>query len=205
MNSEPLIDLLHFAYRKWAGEPFSVSTFRRENTSPTALPILDVLCYRSSDRDELRPENEFTFLATAGLSMLSFPPPWERIELIWRIAGRRSWGEIQALAEGLATIAALPMYGPVVFTPGAIIRNISLPLFDRMDSLLITHWGMRSPEYLPGFQQPLLLLAIKALFGSEAAMAASVGGQEVCNRFLAEGLDCDDPCRPRLAPQAPEC
>jgi hypothetical protein len=195
MTFEIQVEDLHRAYRNWAGEPFSISTFRRENLPPTRLAALDLLCYRSTDEDRLRPENEFTFFATAGLSLQEAHRPLERFELIWRIAGRRSCDEIQALAEALATLAALPMYGPVVFAPGAIIRNVSLPVFDRMDSLLVTHWGVHTPEYLPGLRPPVLLLGIKALFGSEAMIVEHIDHREACRRFILEGVDCDDPAR----------
>ena len=186
---------LHRAYREWAGEPFSTSTFRRENRPPAVPAALDVLCYRSTDEDRLRPENEFTFFATAGLSLQDAHGLSGRIELTWRLAGRRSWEEIEALAEALAELAVLPMYGPVLFVPGAVVRNLSLPVFRDMDSLLITHWGVHSPEYLPGVQPPVGLLSIKPLFGSEAAMVESMGVSEACRRFLLEGIDWDDPAR----------
>jgi hypothetical protein len=189
------VDDLHQAYRQWAGEPVFVSTFRRENRLPVSFEALDVLCYRSGDEDRLRAEDEFTFLVTAGLSLQETDDPIGRVELVWRLQGRRTWQEIQALAEALAAIAVLPQYGPVRFAPGAVIRNISLPIFDRMDSLLITHWGVHSPEYLPGLQPPVLLLSIKALFGSEAAIVEQIGPEEACRRFLLEELDWDAPDR----------
>ncbi len=195
MSPESQTEELRQAYREWAGEPFSVSTFRREDLAPTPFQALDVLCYRSTDEDRLRPENEFTFLATAGLSLQDMPGPCGRIELIWRIAGCRSWDEIQALAEALAGIAVLPLYGPVIFAPGAIVRNISLPVFEGMHNLLVTHWGTAGPEYLEGIQPPVLLLSIKPLFDSEVRAAERIGDQETCRRFQIEGVDWDQPAR----------
>jgi hypothetical protein len=188
---ELLVDDLHQACRQWAGEPVFVFTFRRENRSPVSFEALDVLCYRSDDDDHLRAEDEFTFLVTAGISLQEMADLVGRVELVWRLQGRRTSEEIQALAEALAVIAVLPQYGPVRFAPGAVIRNLSLPIFDRMDSLLITHWGVHSPEYLPG----ILLLSIKALFGNEATIAEQIGPEEACRRFLFEGVDWDAPDR----------
>jgi hypothetical protein len=118
------------------------------------------------------------------------------VELIRRVTGRRCWEEIQALAEALAAIAVLPLYGQAIFTPDAIVREVALPVFDRMDSLLVTNWGVYGAEYLPCVQPPVSLLAIKALFGSECEMVQQIGAEEACRRFLAEGIDWDDPARP---------
>lgn len=196
MSFELQAEDLRHAYLQWAGEPFSVSTFRREDAAPSPLDALDVLCYQSTDEDHLRPENEFTFLATAGLSLQDTGGPFPRVELIWRVAGRRSWEEIQVLAEALAAVAVLPLYGQAAFTPGAIVREVSLPVFDRMNSLLVTNWGVHEPEYLPSLQPRVALLAIKALFGSECQTVEQIGDREACRRFLAEGVDWDDPARP---------
>jgi hypothetical protein len=195
MCFELQIEDLHRAYREWAGEPFSISTFRRENRPSTSLPALDVLCYQSTDADHLQPDSEFTFLATAGASLHEMPGPFPRVELLWRLAGRRSCEEIQALAGALATIAVLPLYGSVIFAPGAVIRNVELPVFDRMDSLVITHWSVHNPECLPGLQPPVLLLNIRALFDSEGQIVERIGEREACSRFLLEGVDWDDPDR----------
>jgi len=186
---------LHQAYREWAGEPVFISTFRRESFPPVSFEALDVLCYRSGDEDRLRAESEFTFLATVGLSLQELDGPFDQVELVWRLQGRQTWEAIQALAKALATIAVLPQYGPVRFEPGAVIRNISLPVFDRMNNLLITHWGVHSPEYLPGLQPPVMLLSIKALFSSEAAIVEQIGPEEASRRFLLEGVHWDDPDR----------
>src|SRR5438876_5169804 len=105
MSLEVQLEELHRAYRQWAGEPFSISTFRRENDPSAAFAALDVLCYQSTGEDHLRPENEFTFLATVGLSLQELPGPLPRAELTWRVTGRRAWEEIQALSQALATIA----------------------------------------------------------------------------------------------------
>ena len=196
MSAELQLDALHRAYREWAGEPFSVSTFRNQTGPIDAFHALDVLCYRTADEDRLDPGSAFTFFATAGLSVQGSQDDEERVELIWRVTGRRSWPEIQALAQALATIAALPLYGSAIFVPGAIIRNISLPVFDRMDSLIVTHWGVHSPEYLPRIDPPVLLLEIKALFPNEALLAECVGEREICQRLLLESLDWNDPTRP---------
>lgn len=195
MSLERQIEDLHRAYREWAGEPFSISTFRRENLPSAAIGALDVLCYQSTDEDRLRPADEFTFFATAGLSLHHMDSPSSRIELLWRLTGRRSWEEIQVLAQALASVAVLPWYEPVAFAPDTVIRNVSLPVFDRTDSLLVTHWGVHDPEYLPGVLPPVALLCLKPLFGSEAAIVQRIGAREACRRFLDEGINWDDPAR----------
>jgi hypothetical protein len=184
---------LHRAYRHWAGEPFSVSTFRSEHDS--TLTTLDVICYRSSNEDNLRPENEFTFLATVGLGLHNIGDN-PRAELIWRVSGRRSWTEIKALSECLARIAVLPLYRPnVSFTPGSVIYGLSFPVFEGKDCLLVIHWGAQRPEYLPGVKPSVLLLWIKPLYNSETSIVRRVGSCGSLTLFRKEGIDLDDPRR----------
>jgi Suppressor of fused protein (SUFU) len=189
-------EILHKAIRRWAGEPFSVSTFRREQDASSTFTALDVVCHRSEHQEKLRTQDEFTFLTTAGVSVCGQPSNFSRVELVWRIAGRRSWEEIQLLSQSLATIAALPVYRPsLIFAPGVVIQGLSLPIFTRMDSLFITHWGISAPEYLPGLRPPVLLLWIKPLYGSETSVVEQLGDQKAALLFRQRLLDLDNPLR----------
>ena len=204
MMTKRAIADLHKSYRKWAGEPFSISTFRRDRGDVGKFNSLDILCYRSEDADHLRSENEFTFLATAGLSCLAtraFEPP---CELIWRIAGRRMWEEIQKLSETLAKIAVFPFYGKgMSFIPGTVLQNLHFPVFEQMHSLLIAHLGIRGEEHLPATHPPVSLYWIKPLYDAEVNLLQELGHQEFCATFGLQGIDWDNPERsPLRLPQA---
>ena len=203
MTTTPQFADVHNAFRKWAGEPYSVSTFRHDSQSVGDFNSLDVLCYRSESEDSLRPEDEFTFLATVGMSCQRVQILPFQSELVWRITGRRSWEEIQALSEALATVAVLPLYRErVLFVPGKVVRDVTLPVFEKMNSLLVTHWGIHGPEYLPMAGKAVLLLWLKPLYDAEALLAERIGESELSRRFRCEGIDWDNPNRVILGPVA---
>lgn len=187
---------LHAAYRHWAGEPMLVSDFRHTPAPPTGVPAaLDVLCFQASAEDKLASEDEYTILATVGISTHATDASTGRLELVWEISRRLSMREARAAAEALAEVAVLPFYRQVRFVPGVVVRGVQLPLFERMTCLLITNWGVYGDEQLPGLEPPVKLLWVKALFESEADIAEQIGEFETNRQLHEQGIDWDDPAR----------
>jgi len=190
---------LHASYNTWADLPVDVLELRHaviEVGTPTSM---DVLFFQPTAEDNLSDEEYFTFITTAGMSTHLMPSSHEPAELFLQIIGRQSVTDLHRLGRRLAEFAVLPFRENFAFVPGLILHNVSLPLFTAMSSVLITHWGIHAPTWLPNTKPPVLLLSVIPLYASEATIIEEIGECEAALRFYAEEINWRDPQRPPAA------
>ena len=202
MTQRPItLESLHEAYRRWSGEPLTVSTFRHTGDEAAAPSALDVLCYQAPPEEKLPPPEQYTMFVTAGLSTREMTGDVPRLELYWDVSRRLAPAEIRVMAEALSQIAVLPFYRDVRFAPGVVVEDLNLPVFKGMRSLLVTNMGVYGEEWLPGLNPPVKILCLKALFQSETEGARRIGEYEVNRQFQIHGVDWGNPDRPPVALQ----
>jgi hypothetical protein len=186
---------IRMAYERWAGSPSAVIELRRNEQNERVPTELDILFFQPTVEDHLSEEDYFTYIATVGMSTRVMQAPCLYAELIISVQKKQSPKAIEMLARRLAELAVLPFRASSYFAPNFLFYDISLPLFDRMNCVLITDWGVSSPEYLPGIQPPVRLLSVKPVYESEAKVIAVIGAIEACRRFRYEEINWDDPQR----------
>lgn len=190
---------LHASYVIWVDPPVDVLELRH-NATEAALPTaLDVLFFQPTEEDELPEEEYFNFIATAGMSTYLMPGSQDPVELFLQVRGRHNFADLHSLGRRLAELAVLPFRENFAFVPGLVLHNVSLPLFTAMDSVLITHWAVHAPTWLPNTNPPVLLLSVIPLYESEAIIIAEIGEREAVLRFYAEEINWRDPHRSAAA------
>lgn len=186
---------LHTAFIGWAGEPVDILELRRDEENEQVPTEIDILFFQPKEEDNLSEDEFFTIIATAGMSTRIMRGPCKRVELIIRIQGRQNLKNLQALGRGLGELAVEPFRIGGFFAPNLILCNVTLPLFEGMNCVLITNVGIHSPEWLPTIKPPVQLLWVKPIYESEADIIEGIGDIEASRRFTIEGINWDDPKR----------
>jgi len=187
---------LHTAYETWLEVPVAISEFRHIASDDNLPTELDVLFFQPREEDVIE-DSFFTYLVTAGMSTRTLEGPDRQIELGLQVVGRYEWDALHVLAIRLSELALAPYYQDALYAPNQIVRDVSLPLFDGMDCMLITDWSISPPpDYLPGLTLPVRLLRIQPLFTHEADIVDTIDAREAYRRFRAEGIDWNAPHRP---------
>lgn len=191
------LPLLCRAYEQWLGRPVSVVSLRRPEEHDDVPAELDILFFQPENQDELLEEDRFTYIATAGLSTRHMPESGALVELVMRIDGPYALAALEDLARALAEIGVLPFRDGIDLAPNMLVHGTTLPLFEAMTSLVVTHWGVSSPQWLPGLEPPVLVLSLQPVYGSEAEMIETLGVEEAGRRFVAEEINWHNPRRDR--------
>lgn len=187
---------LHVAYEKWAGQPVWTLELRKNEINEQIPTEMNILFFQPAREDNLSDEEYFTYIATAGMSTRTMKGLCKHIELIICVAGRQHSEDLRALGRRLAELAVIPFREESYFAPNLIVCNVSLPLFQKMNCVLVTNWGTHSPEYLPGIVPPVQVLCVRPIYESEANVIDKIGDIEAIRRFMSEGVNLDDPKRP---------
>lgn len=194
-NKITLLDL-HAAYQQWAGTPIASLELRHAEVSDNIPTAMDILFFQPPPEDKVSSKEFFTYITTAGMSTRIMQGPCQYVELILRVQGRHDLEKLKTTGRGLGELAIVPFREGTYFAPNLIVSNISLPLFEHMDSVLITNWGIQTPEYLPGLKMPVQLLSIHPIYASEADIIEAIGDVEASRRYAIQGINWDDPERP---------
>ena len=154
---------LRAAYQEWLGEPNYVLAVAApdEQTIPNKL---DILYYFSEDG-----EKDPTWIATAGLAMSNMRASREPAELVLHIPASQSHSDYDNLGKGLANLVWSCLSLGFYFGPNEVIRNISIPLFERMNCVFVMDWwGYEFPEWLPNIEPGVRRLRIVTIYENEA-------------------------------------
>lgn len=195
----PLVEL-HRAYENWIGgsRPISVLSLRHAEATPHVPHELDILFFQPKKKNGI-PQEQFTYLVTAGMSKFTIPGPYQHIELTLCAEGTHPFQQLEKLGRQLAELAVTPFREGSYLAPNLLIREVSLQFFDKMNCVLVTHWGLHEPEYLPGLTPQVLLLSLHPLYPGEADLVEEIGDIEAARRFYHEGINWNDPKRGRAA------
>ncbi len=186
---------LNAAYERWAGKPVAVLQFQKEELNEQIPTELNILFFQPELEDDLSDDEYFTYIATAGMSTRVMQGPCKHVELILCVQKHQPPETLNEIGLKLAELAVIPFRENTYFAPNILLSNVSLPLFEHMNCVLITNWGVYSPEWLPGIQPPVQLLSMKPVYESEANMIKVIGDVEACRRFQHQGVNWDDPKR----------
>lgn len=145
------------------------------------------------DIDEEDPEENMTYLATAGLS--AAPLAWNPggAELLLCVKGDWEIEELLPLVNMLGTISLQLREQPAALNPGTIFELSELPVFEGMKHLLVTRWSEDGGqlESEPAIQ----LLSLNPLYDDEAMALDGMDEAEALAWLDEQGVDVDDPLR----------
>jgi cell wall assembly regulator SMI1 len=189
------LQALHNAYEPLLNAPLAVLEVRKNRLSKEIPIELDILLSQPPEEDNLSEDEFFTSIATAGMSAHILPGPCKHIELVLYVSGHHRQEYLKALGWRLADLAMMPFRQGIFLAPNVLVRNLSLPLFEGMNSVLITNFAVGSPEWLPDIQPPIQLLSVHPVYESEADTIALIGDSEASRRFRSRRVDWDDPKR----------
>ncbi|HAJ58509.1 MAG TPA: hypothetical protein DCP31_03965, partial [Cyanobacteria bacterium UBA8543] len=126
---------LRAVFEEWNGEPHYVLTFARPDEQ--AIPDrLEILYYFGEEVEEYP-----TAIATIGLASYSPIMTSDRAELMLYVAIGQSQQDYEMLGKGLANLVWSCLALGEYFIPNQVLRDISIPLFERMNSLFVMDWG----------------------------------------------------------------
>ena len=162
---------LQAAYQEWLGEPNYVLAVAASDGQ--AIPNrLDILYYFPEDDDE---EDPLTWIATAGLASCIMSSICDRAELVLYIPDSQSHSDYDNLGQGLANLVWSCLSRGLYFVPNQVIRNISIPLFERMNCVFVMDWeGYESPEWLPNIEPSVTILKIVLIYENEATQLDNI-------------------------------
>lgn len=186
---------LHDSYLEWAGKPVMVFEYRKNELDAYPLKQIDILCYQSTEEDELEDEEHVSFLTTAGLSNHKMEGTIEYAELFLKIKGKKYVPFLEELSRELAEFVAIPFRHNISFSPNIIIDDFSFSLFTGMDSVLLSNWGITCSTYLPCVNKRILMIELHPIFKSEANIIEKIGDIEANRRFRMENIDWSIPER----------
>lgn len=157
------IQQLRAAFEEWYGEPHYVLTVAVPDEQ--AIPDrLEIWYYFGEEVEEYS-----TDLATMGLASYSPISPGDRAELILYIPIGQSQQDYERLGKGLANLVRSCLAKGSYFIPNQVMREISIPLFERMNCLFVMDWwGYEFPEWLPNIEPGVRILKILLIYESEA-------------------------------------
>ncbi len=159
---------LHQAYQQWWGKPDYVLSIVAPNQGDIPKQFdpkrLDIVYYFSEDIAE-----EFvTNIATVGMATYQMNSPSSRAELMLDIDIGISRSNYKKLGRGLANLVWNCLSRGLSFVPNEAIRDISLPLFEKMNSLFVMDlWGYQGPQWLPNIETDVTVLRVVPIYESE--------------------------------------
>lgn len=185
------------AYDVWLGQPVRVLELRSERVDELVPTEMDILFFQPAGIEQLSERKQFTYIATAGMSTRTLPGPYERVEMILRVDGPQSFDKLENLGRVLAQLALVPFAESIPFAPNQLLCGIPLPVFEKMNCVLVTHWAVLSEKWLSTSRPLALSLSIIPVFEDEAVVIRDIGDIEASRRFVREGINWNDPLRPR--------
>ena len=186
---------LHTAYEEWLGRPNALFELRTRQADKHVPSELDLLLFQPPNNEKLPDEEQFTYIATAGLSTCKMPRTRPLMEVIIRVDGAYPFDVLEELGRKIAEIAVLPFREKNQFYPNLLIYPVQLPLFEGMGYLLVTNWAVESEKWLFVQKRRVLMLNLIPLFESEAQIVGEIGDREASRRFLAENINWYNPKR----------
>ncbi|HAZ48357.1 MAG TPA: hypothetical protein DDW76_26355 [Cyanobacteria bacterium UBA11369] len=175
---------LRAVFEEWNGEPHYVLTFARPDEQ--AIPDrLEILYYFGEEVEEYP-----TAIATIGLASYSPISPGDRAELMLYVAIGQSQQDYERLGKGLANLVWSCLARGSYFTANQVLRDISIPLFERMNSLFVMDWGYKVPEWLPGIEPDVRVLEVVPIYDSEAEQLENIEETfraEICKQAIPKG------------------
>lgn len=188
---------LQRAYQEWLDTPTRTIHLHARDPRPGFPSEMDVHIFEDTQA------TPFVYLATAGLSAQPLPGAPQRIELVLVAAGRFG-AELEPMARRLGELTMRPYRDSRPLTPNMVLGDVSFPVFTRMSSVLLADFNIQSADYLPSLNPPVRILRVTPLFEEEAVIAQNIGDLELYHRFQVEGINHEDPRRPRAALAEPE-
>ena len=171
-------------FEEWYGEPHYVLTFARPDEQ--AIPDrLEILYYFGEEVEEYP-----TAIATIGLASYSPIMTSDRAELMLYVAIGQSQQDYERLGKGLANLVWRCLGLGSYFIPNQVLQDISIPLFERMNSLFVMDWGYKVPEWLPGIEPDVRVLEVVPIYDSEADQLENLEETfrtEICKQAIPKG------------------
>ena len=192
---ELILKDINIAWNQWMGKPAFRLELRRQWAGVGFPTEMDILFFQPKPSDGLRGDEFFTIIATAGMGLFAIEKPYPRVELALTIKGEWPRPKLEALGRKLAEMAVVPFRFDLPAQPNVILSSVELPLFESMNHLLYTHWGVYAPHWLPGLTPAVLVLGVVPLFDAEVDLVQNIGDKETFRRFTHENIETDDPKR----------
>ena len=156
------IQQLRVAFEEWYGEPHSVLAVAATDRQ-AICDRLEILYYFGEEVEEYP-----TAIATIGLAIYNPISTSDRAELIFYIAIGQSQQDYERVGKGLANLVWSCLAQGSYFIPNQVMREISIPLFERMNYLFVMDWGYTFPEWLPEIEPEVRLLEVVPIYEIEA-------------------------------------
>jgi hypothetical protein len=155
---------LHQGYQQWWDKPDYVLSIVAPNQGDIPKQ-LDIVYYFGEDiAKEL-----VTSIATVGMATYQMNSPSSRAELMLDIDIGISRSNYEKLGQGLANLVWNCLSRGLSFVPNEALRDISLPLFEKMNSLFVMDWwGYQEPQWLPNIETDVTVLRVVPIYESEA-------------------------------------
>lgn len=191
------------AFDEMLGRAAKILKFQKDwidSPAPDELEIL--LVYETEDvyeRENVEfAEFDFAAVTTAGMSTCALPGFHPYIELGLYVYGEFATEEVEALGQKIAELAMMAFREEIHFTSGVVLRDVSLPMFDGMNCVLITDWYVHKSQWLGGLPNPPLLLSLMSLYESEVDIVEQIGVLGIHQLFLEQNIDWQQRDRPPL-------
>ncbi|MBD2336007.1 SMI1/KNR4 family protein [Calothrix sp. FACHB-156] len=157
------LEQIYVAYLQEYGEPdYLLSVFAdNQQMTPNRLDI----AYRFPIEEE---EKYATSIMTLGLATVRMTGAVKTAELVMDILGKYSHADYDNVGKALANLVWNHLQLGLNFAPNLIIREISIPFFEKMSCLFVMDWGHSEPEWLEGVEPSVRLLEIVPIYTSEA-------------------------------------
>ncbi|HEX5414887.1 MAG TPA: suppressor of fused domain protein [Chloroflexota bacterium] len=189
------LDALRAAYTDWLGEPCEILPLRHRGAE-AGLPVrLDLLFFQPSADDPAAADDQFTFVATAGISAAAGGSLAELAEVMLEVEGEWSPGQLREVGIAVAEIAMAPARRQGRLRANTLIRDVAWPIFEGMTAALVTRWPAPGETWLTSMSPPVQVLQLVPLYAAEALFAKRRGDRELLERFSASGVNWNDPKR----------
>jgi cell wall assembly regulator SMI1 len=192
------LDEIRASYDEMLAPPDRVIPLRRPHRDDGIPSEMEILLFETPPEDRLPPAVQYTYVATAGMSLREMRGPIPSVELGICIKGNWTLDDVEPLGRWLAELAVTPFRDGTFLAPNMVLRVGSWPLFAGMTHALVTDWEVQVAKWLPLAGPPRVrLLELYALYESEAPLVRELGDLEAFRRFRREGID---PLRPDRSP-----
>ncbi len=183
------------AWTRRMGPPDRTLALTRRAQDRNLPETMEILFFGTPGADRLPDDQAYLYVATAGLALAPPGDAEERAELLLDVRGRYDHAQQEEIGRDLAELAAELYAGGIAALPNRVISGVRLAPFREMDSVLLADVGVEEPDWLPGLDPPVRLVAVVPLYDEEADVIERIGGREASRRFLDEGVEWDDPAR----------
>lgn len=183
------------AWARRMGAPGRALALTRRARDRNLPETLEILFFATPEEDRLPPDEQYLYVATAGLSLAPPGDAEERAELLLDVRGRYDESEREEIGRDLAELAAELYAGGIAAGPNRVISGVRIAPFREMESVLLTDVGVEEPDWLPGLDPPVRLVGVVPVHEQEADVIERIGDREASRRFLDEGVEWDDPAR----------